>query len=363
MLSNTSSHGTPSSSSITCTTSASVSGGTLSGVISGDTVTLGTTTASFDDKNVGTGKPVSVTGIAISGTDSGNYTFNAMANTIANVTTRPLTIAAAGINKIYDGNTAATVTLCDNRVSGDVFTASYTNASFNDSSVGTGKPVSVVGISISGTDAGNYSFNTTANTIANITSATVDHIAITPVYSTIALGASQAYTAISYDQFNNAIANVTVSTTFTVTNGTCQDNICTPVAAGIQTVTGSYGSFTATATLPVTTSVGMAALTGTAAVTGASEITILLMNSGSGPAENVSGTINLRRLSGTGPTTLSVPFNVTMLSREESIPLPLTLSFAPDAGSRYAVTETGNYTDPNASPSAKTFSLSQAVVF
>ena len=28
----------------------------------------------FDDKNVGTGKPVTVTGVALTGADAGNYT-------------------------------------------------------------------------------------------------------------------------------------------------------------------------------------------------------------------------------------------------------------------------------------------------
>jgi len=42
------------------------------------------------------------------------------------------------------------VTLSDDRVAGDVFTDSYTSATFNNKNVGTGKPVSVSGISISG---------------------------------------------------------------------------------------------------------------------------------------------------------------------------------------------------------------------
>ena len=73
------------------------------------------------------------------------------------------------MNKVYDGTTAATVTLSDNRISGDVLTDSYTTASFSDKNVGTGKTVSVSGISISGADAGNYTFNTTATTTADIT--------------------------------------------------------------------------------------------------------------------------------------------------------------------------------------------------
>ena len=69
------------------------------------------------------------------------------------VNQKTLTVTATGINKLYDGNPTATVTLLDDRVSGDVLTASYASASFIDKNVGTGKTVNVSGISISGTDA------------------------------------------------------------------------------------------------------------------------------------------------------------------------------------------------------------------
>ena len=78
-------------------------------------------------------------------------------------------MTATGVNKVFDGTTAATVILSDNRVSVDVFTDSYTAASFSDPNIGFGKPVSVSGISLSGLDAGNYTFNTTASTTADIT--------------------------------------------------------------------------------------------------------------------------------------------------------------------------------------------------
>jgi hypothetical protein len=77
------------------------------------------------------------------------------------------------VNKVYDGTTAAAVTLSDNRVSGDVLTASYTNASFADKNVGVGKIVNVSGITVTGTDSGNYTANSTTNTIADITSVTL----------------------------------------------------------------------------------------------------------------------------------------------------------------------------------------------
>src|SRR5213078_3886838 len=85
--------------------------------VSGDVFTDSDTSAAFSDKNVGTGKTVTVSGISISGTDAGNYTFNTTAATTANITARALTITATGVNKVYDGTTTATVTLADNRVS------------------------------------------------------------------------------------------------------------------------------------------------------------------------------------------------------------------------------------------------------
>ncbi len=153
--------------------------------ISGDVVTDNYTSASFATRNVGTGIAVSVSGISISGTDSGNYSLTSTtASATADITGRPLTISATGVNKIYDGSTTAAVTLADNRVSGDVFTDSYASASFSDKNVGTAKAVSVSGISISGVDAGNYTYNTTASTTADITakSLTASFTASSKVY-------------------------------------------------------------------------------------------------------------------------------------------------------------------------------------
>ncbi|MEQ1775373.1 MAG: MBG domain-containing protein, partial [Burkholderiales bacterium] len=106
---------------------------------------------------------------AIIGADAGNYAFAGFTSG-ANYTVnqRALTVSATGVNKTYDGTTTATVTLSDNRVAGDVFTDSYTGAAFVDKNFGVGKTVNVSGINVAGTDAGNYTFNTTAVTTANI---------------------------------------------------------------------------------------------------------------------------------------------------------------------------------------------------
>src|SRR4029079_8963156 len=137
--------------------------------VAGDDLTDSYTAASFADKNVGSAKPVSVTGIPISGADATNYTATTTATTTADITARALTVSATGDNKVYDGTTVATVSLSDDRGAGDDVSDSYSAASFADKNVGAAKSVSVTGISISGADATNYTFNTTASTTAAIT--------------------------------------------------------------------------------------------------------------------------------------------------------------------------------------------------
>jgi filamentous hemagglutinin family protein len=142
--------------------------------IAGDTLTL-SSTAAFLDKNVGVGKYISVTDITLGGADAFNYTVNRTATAFADITKAllSLTVSATGINKVYDGTTAATVTLSHDAVGGDGLTLDYGSAVFADKNVGTAKTVAVSGITLGGADAGNYSFNTTATTTADITPALI----------------------------------------------------------------------------------------------------------------------------------------------------------------------------------------------
>ena len=141
--------------------------------VAGDVLTRAYTSAAFADKNAGPGKTVTVSGIGISGADAGNYALsNTTAGTTAAIAQATLTVTAAGVDKVYDGTTAATVTLTDNRMPGDNVTETCT-AAFDDPSAGLGKTVTVSGIAIGGSDAGNYTLgNTTAGTTAAITQAT-----------------------------------------------------------------------------------------------------------------------------------------------------------------------------------------------
>src|SRR5205814_4787202 len=75
--------------------------------VASDSLSASYTSASFANKNIGAAKTVSVSGIAISGTDAANYTANTTATTTADITARSLTVSATGVNRVYDGTTNA----------------------------------------------------------------------------------------------------------------------------------------------------------------------------------------------------------------------------------------------------------------
>jgi hypothetical protein len=136
-------------------------------LVSGDSVTG--LSQSFDIKNAGS-RTLSVnSGYSVSdGNGGANYTVTT-ATALGSITPATLNVSATGVAKVYDGQTTATVNLGDNRVAGDVLTLGYGAAAYNDKNVGVAKPVSVTGIAIGGSDAGNYTFNTTASASADIT--------------------------------------------------------------------------------------------------------------------------------------------------------------------------------------------------
>jgi hypothetical protein len=118
---------------------------------------------------VGTGKTLTPAGTVSDDNGGDNYHVTFVAVSTGEITPRALVVAAHGVNKTYDQTTVATVTLTDDRVDGDVLALAYASAAFGDKNVGTGKTVNVSGITVTGTDAVNYTFNTTATTTANIT--------------------------------------------------------------------------------------------------------------------------------------------------------------------------------------------------
>ena len=156
------------------TTAATVNSRSLSGVVSGDSVSLTGGTATFSDKNVGTGKAVTLAGASLTGTDAGNYILDSVTSTTASIQAASLTATISANNKVYDGLTDAIVTSCslNGLASGDYVTCTFSStdsASFSDKNVGTDKTVTLSGASLSGTDAGNYMLTSPVTTTADIT--------------------------------------------------------------------------------------------------------------------------------------------------------------------------------------------------
>src|SRR5206468_2201679 len=129
-----------------------------------DAVTLSYASASFADKNVGAGKPISVTGISLGGADGGDYSPNSSTSGTADITALAITGTIAISNKVYDGTTAATISTrtLTGQVAGDVVSYVGGTATFSTKDVGGAKTVTATGLSLSGADAGNYTVNTTA---------------------------------------------------------------------------------------------------------------------------------------------------------------------------------------------------------
>jgi len=82
-----------------------------------------------------------------------------------------LLVTADAESKVYDGLREAQVSLTDDRLPGSELSFSYTSALFADKNVGIGKEVTVLGIAVSGADAGNYLANETATDTASISQA------------------------------------------------------------------------------------------------------------------------------------------------------------------------------------------------
>ena len=176
----------------TGTTAAAITGGTLSGVLSTDVVSLTNNAGTFAQTAIGTGITVTPN-FSISGTDAGNYTLTQPIGLVADITAKGLTISGLSVvPKVYDGNTTATLTGTPSLVgviAGDtsnVVLGGTVIANFNQSAIGANIPVTVSGYSLSGSAATNYTLTQPAGLLGDITSTAIPAI-------TSALTASATY--------------------------------------------------------------------------------------------------------------------------------------------------------------------------
>ena len=201
--------------------------GTFTGVIAPDDVSL-IQSASFSSATVGTSKPVTSSSF-ITGIDSGNYTFTQPTGLVADITVKALTIAnATAQNKVFDGNTTATITGTLTGVIDPDNVVLNLSGSFASSAVGNGIVVTSTS-TISGGDASNYALTQPTGLTANITAAPLLPQTITfntlsdVVYGdTVTLGATASSgLAVSYEiTSGNAFASVSGNVVTTLGVGT-----------------------------------------------------------------------------------------------------------------------------------------------
>ncbi|WP_332862927.1 YDG domain-containing protein, partial [Janthinobacterium svalbardensis] len=168
------------------TRNAVLSGGALSGLVSGETLNLNLTnqTGVFADKNAGSGKVVTVTGATISDGTTGlasNYAISNASGVTANISKATInSVSNVGVNnKTYDGLTTATLNgsaVFDGKMNGDSLTVAGSGV-FNDKNAGTGKTVNVSNIILGGADADNYILGSTLSSgVADIAKASISSV-------------------------------------------------------------------------------------------------------------------------------------------------------------------------------------------
>ncbi len=149
------------------TNSASVS---ASGIVNGDNLIFSYTTGTFDQANVGTWN-VTASGIALSGTDAGNYSLQggtSLSGT-ASITPRPLTLSGS---RVYDGTSdvSSSIFTLNNVVVGEDLVLSGIGSVANKN-VANGKPVTLTGLNLGNGTTGVASNYSLASGTADITKA------------------------------------------------------------------------------------------------------------------------------------------------------------------------------------------------
>jgi len=214
------------------TTAASLAAGNfgITGLVGGDQVTI-TGTASYDNKNAGTGKTITVTDPTLSGTGKDNYTLGTTsAGTTGAITTRSLTVAVQStpaISKVYNGVASASLAAGNYILTGVIggeTVAVIGSATFDNETAGTGKTVTVNNFILSGADKNNYTVSTnTASTTGEITTKPVTiTLNASPVITKVYDGTATASLATGNFQLSGVVSGDDVSASGTASYDTKQ---------------------------------------------------------------------------------------------------------------------------------------------
>ena len=140
-------------------------------IVGTDDVSLSGGSASFATAAAADGKTVTGTGFTLSGAQAGNYMLDSTTlTTTADITRKPLTGSFTADDKVYDGTAVATVASksLPGVETGDDVALVVTSPHFDNRNVGTAKDVTGA-LSLSGTDANNYTVNASHTAKADIT--------------------------------------------------------------------------------------------------------------------------------------------------------------------------------------------------
>jgi len=237
------------------TTTVAVAAGSavLNGTIVGDSVALNAAGASgtMANKNVGIDKPITVSGLALSGTDAGNYSLTDASNATVDISALGITSSGiTAINRVYDGTSAVALNTSgaalNGAISGDSVSlvTSAATGSMANKNVGTNKPVSVSGLSLTGADAFNYTIADASNAVVDISARSITSTGVTGVdrvyngTTTVAVSAGSAV-------LNGAISGDSVSLVTSGATGTMADKnvgIDKPVSVSGLTLAGADAS-------------------------------------------------------------------------------------------------------------------------
>ncbi|MFT4019568.1 MAG: YDG domain-containing protein, partial [Agriterribacter sp.] len=140
----------------------------ISGIEGEDEVSV-TGTATYEGKNAGANKNITVNNLVLQGNDKDNYELvTASAVTAGSITTKPITVTIAAqpvISKVYDGNTTATANAANyvlhDAEEDDDLSVSAT-VTYDNMNVGEDKVVAVSDFVLSGDDKNNYTLETTS---------------------------------------------------------------------------------------------------------------------------------------------------------------------------------------------------------
>lgn len=222
-------------------TTATVSSGVLSGVVSGDTVSFvaANAAAAFGTAAVASGKAVTVTldGDELSGADAGNYSLTVSGSPIASITAKPVTVDVTPAGRTYDGTQTATVSSSTlvGMIVGDTVSVDEDEITVVFTAPGAGTrtaTATVTSLVLTGSDSDNYS--ATVGTVSSgvISKATQSTVSIVSA-SSMVFGQSLTLVG-SGGSGSGALSYAKVSGPCTVASG-----VVTPSGAGTCVVTAT----------------------------------------------------------------------------------------------------------------------------